>query len=117
MLQWDIWLVKQQYARQSLNPPQPNDPSNYNRMYLIVADPSGRKTVICCPIQNSSGGIGLTEVPLQRGYTHCITKDSKVVCHDIFTLPARFFEKKVGFIRPSEQNMIQTALIMVFDLN
>ena len=117
MLQWDIWLVKQKYARGSLIPPQPNDPSDYNRMYLIVADPNGRPTAICCPIQNSASGVRLTEVPLLRGYTSCITKNSKVVCHDIFTLPNEFFEKKVGFIRSPEQDHVQTALVLVFDLN
>jgi mRNA-degrading endonuclease toxin of MazEF toxin-antitoxin module len=84
-------------------------------MYVVVTDPAGRSTAICCPIQNSMGGVGLTEVELKRGYTTCITKDCKVVCHDIFTLPKAFFEKKVGFIRPPEQEKIQTSLIMVFE--
>jgi mRNA-degrading endonuclease toxin of MazEF toxin-antitoxin module len=114
MRQWEIHIVQQQYARNELSPAQPNDPSEYNRMYVVVAEPLGH-TVICCPIQNSLAGIGLTEVGLRNGYTTCITKDCKVVCHEIFTLPARFFEKKVGFIRPDEQDKIQTALIAVFD--
>jgi len=83
-------------------------------MYVVVAEPSGH-TAICCPIQNSLAGVGITEVALPRGYTTCITKDCKVVCHEVFTLPVRFFEKKVGFIRPEEQVQIQTALIAVFD--
>ena len=115
MRQWEICIVQQQYARKELNPPQSNDPSEYNRMYVIVAEPTG-PTVICCPIQNSLSGVGITEVELQRGYTGCITKNCKIVCHEIFTLPTKFFEKKVGFIRPSEQEQIQTALIAVFDL-
>lgn len=116
MHQWDIWIVKQQYARQLLVPPQPNDPSNYDRMYVVTADPFSRKTVICSPIQNSDSGIALTEVALKRGYAICITKDCKIVCHDIFTLPIQFFERRVGFLRPSEQEQVQTALISVFDL-
>jgi mRNA-degrading endonuclease toxin of MazEF toxin-antitoxin module len=83
-------------------------------MYVVVAEPCG-PTAICCPIQNSLTGVGITEVALQRGYTTCITKDCKVVCHEVFTLPVRFFEKKVGFIRPEEQVQLQTALIAVFD--
>lgn len=109
MHQWDIWVVEQAHARKETNPAQPNDPSDYNRMYVIVADPSGRNTSICCPIQNSLGGAGITEV--------LIAKDCKVVCHDIFTLPRKFFEKKVGHIRPPEQTEIQTALISVLDLS
>lgn len=115
MHQWDIWIVNQQHARKELNPPQPNDPSECNRMYLIVADPCGGSTAICCPVKNSLGGVGITEVALQRGYTSCITKDCKIVCHEIFTLPRKFFEKKVGFLRPPEQDDVQTALISVFD--
>jgi mRNA-degrading endonuclease toxin of MazEF toxin-antitoxin module len=83
-------------------------------MYVVVAEPCG-PTAICCPIQNSLAGVGITEVGLQRGYTACITKDCKVVCHEVFTLPVRFFEKKVGYIRLEEQVQIQTALIAVFD--
>ncbi|MGZ3698870.1 MAG: type II toxin-antitoxin system PemK/MazF family toxin, partial [Bdellovibrionota bacterium] len=95
----------------------PNDPSDYNRMYVVVADPAGGPTAICCPVQNPGSGVGLTEVPLQRGYTTCISKDCKIVCHEIFTLPKHFFEKKVGHVRPPEQDEIQTALIAVFDLS
>jgi len=84
-------------------------------MYVIVAEPYG-STAICCPIQNSLSGVLLTEVELNRGYSTCITKDCKIVCHDIFTLPKIFFDKKVGFIKPKEQERIQTALISVFDL-
>lgn len=116
MHQWDIYLVKQQYARQTLTPPQPNDPSNYDRMYVITANPFERKSVICCPIQNSDSGVALTEVALKRGYGLCITKDCKIVCHDIFTLPKQFFDRRVGFLRPPEQEQVQTALISVFDL-
>ena len=116
MIQWDIWNVKQQHARKTLVPTQPNDSSNYDRMYVIVADLSGRKTAICCPIQNLGFGAGITEVPLPKNYAQFITKDSKIVCHDIFTLPVHFFDKKVGFVRPPEQDQIQTALILVFDL-
>ena len=117
MQQWDIHIVHQQHARKELNPVQPNDPSNYNRMYVIVADPCGSLTAICCPIQNNSSGVGITEVELLRGHTTCITKDCKIVCHEIFTLPRKFFEKKVGHVRPPEQDRIKTALIAVFDLS
>jgi mRNA-degrading endonuclease toxin of MazEF toxin-antitoxin module len=116
MLQWDVWVVHQQHARKELKPTQPNDPSDYNRMYAIVANPSGGPTAICCPIQNSLGAVGLTEVALQRNYATYVKKDCKIVCHEVFTLPMRFFEKKVGFLRPPEQDQIQTALIAVFDL-
>ena len=116
MQQWEIWLVKQQYARKELNPPQPNDPSEYNRMYVIAANPRGRDTVICCPLQNSLGGVGITEVPLPRGYTTCITKDCKIIAHDIFTLPQRFFENKKGFLRAPEQEKVQTAIVLVFGI-
>jgi len=85
-------------------------------MYVIVADPTGSSTVICCPIQNSISGIALTEVELKKNYTTCIIKDCKVICHEIFTLPKHFFDRKVGFIRPGEQDKIQTALVAVFDL-
>lgn len=116
MRQWEIWYVHQQYARKELNPPQPNDPSDYNRMYVVVADPAGGNTAICSPVQNSAVGIGITEVGLPRGYASCVTKDCKIVCHDIFTLPRKYFENKVGFLRPPEQDLVRTALIAVFDL-
>ena len=115
MQKWDIQVVQQRHAREALVPTQPNDPSNYNRMYVIVAQPCG-STAVCCPIQNSLTGIGITEVELKKGYTTCITKDCKIICHEIFTLPLNFFAKKVGFIKPPEQDQIQTALIAVFDL-
>jgi hypothetical protein len=107
MHQWEIHIVQQQFARKELVPPQPNDPSLYNRMYLIIAEPFG-SIAICCPIQNNNSGLGITEVE--------ISKDWKVVCHEIFTLPKRFFEKKVGYLRSAEQSHVQTALIAVFDL-
>lgn len=116
MNQWEIWLVKQQYARKHSNPPQPNDPSSYDRMYVVIADPCGRANTICVPIQNSDTGVGLSEVILKRGYTTCITKDCKIVCHNIFTLPVAFFEKKMGFVRNAEQEKIQASLIFVLDL-
>jgi len=115
MRQWEIWYVKQQYARKSLVPPQPNDPSDYDRMYVVVAEPMG-KVSICCPIQNSLTGAGITEIELKHAYTSCITKDCKIVCHEIFTLPREFFERRAGYIRPTEQEKIKTALINVFDL-
>lgn len=116
MQQWEIWIVKQQYARKESNPPQPNDPSEYDRMYVVIANPRGRKTVICSPIQNSLGGIGMTEVSLLKGYSTAITKDCKIVVQDIFTLPIKFFETKKGFLRAPEQEKVQTALILVFGL-
>jgi mRNA-degrading endonuclease toxin of MazEF toxin-antitoxin module len=115
MHQWEIHIVQQQYARKELVPPQPNDPSLYDRMYLVVAEPFGT-TAICCPIQNNSSGLGITEVELKKGYTSCITKSSKIICNEIFTLPKRFFEKKVGYLRTLEQTQVQTALIAVLDL-
>lgn len=116
MQQWEIRYVHQQHARKELNPIQPNDPSDYDRMYVIVAEPNGN-TVICCPIINSQSGVGITEVELPRGYSTRITKDCKIVCHEIFTLPIKFFEaKREGFLRKPEQDKVQTALIAVFDL-
>ena len=114
--QWEIHVVHQVHARKELVPTQPNDPSHYNRMYVIVADPLGGETVICCPIQNSIGGVGISEVGLLNRYATCITKDCKIVCDQIFTLPAKFFERKVGFLRLPEQQKIQTAIIGVFGL-
>jgi mRNA-degrading endonuclease toxin of MazEF toxin-antitoxin module len=84
-------------------------------MYLVIAEPFG-STAICCPIQNNNSGLGITEVELKQGYSSCITKGCKIVCHEIFTLPKRFFEKKVGYLRAAEQSQVQTALIAVFDL-
>ncbi len=115
MQRWEIHVVAQRHARKELQPAQPNDPSEYDRMYVVVADPLG-PTAICCPIQNSLAGIGITEVELAKGYAPCITKDCKVVCHNIFTLPKKFFVKRVGYVRPAEQDKIQTALIAVFDM-
>jgi mRNA-degrading endonuclease toxin of MazEF toxin-antitoxin module len=104
MHQWEIHIVQQN-----------KDPSLHDRMYLVIAEPFGT-TAICCPIQNSNSGVGITEVELKNGYNSCISKNSKIVCHEIFTLPKRFFEKKVGYLRSSEQTEVQTALIAVFDL-
>ena len=116
MHQWEIWLVKQQYARKELSPPQPNDPSNYDRMYVVVANPRGRSTVVCCPIQNSLAGVGMTEVALLKLYQPCITKDCKVVVHDIFTLPQKFFEVKRGILLQPEQDKVQTAIALMFGI-
>jgi mRNA-degrading endonuclease toxin of MazEF toxin-antitoxin module len=116
MNQWEIWYVKQQNARKELKPVQPNDPSDYDRMYVVVADPTGSSTMICCPVQNSLSGVALTEVELKKGYTTGITKDCKIVSHEIYTLPRHFFDRKVGYIRVSEQDKIKTSLILVFDL-
>jgi mRNA-degrading endonuclease toxin of MazEF toxin-antitoxin module len=116
MQQWEIWLVKQQYARKELNPPQPNDPSDYDRMYVVVANPRRRTSVICCPVQNSLSGVGITEIALTKGYQPCITKDCKIVAHDIFTLPQKFFETKRGALLPSEQDKVQTAIALVFGI-
>jgi hypothetical protein len=85
-------------------------------MYVVVAHPRGRNTVICCPLQNSLSGVGMTEVALARGYTTGITKDCKIIAHDIFTLPVRFFESKKGFLRKPEQDKVQTAIALVFSL-
>jgi mRNA-degrading endonuclease toxin of MazEF toxin-antitoxin module len=116
MQQWDIWLVDQKHARKELAPAQPNDPSDYDRMYLVVANPHGRNTVLCCPVQNSLSGVSMSEVGLKQGYTGCITKDCKIVCHDIFTLPKTFFVVKKGFLRPPEQDKVQVALALVFGI-
>ena len=116
MQQWDIWLVDQKYARKELSPPQPNDPSEYNRMYVVVANPHGRNTVLCSPVQNSLSGVSMSEVALPNGYTGAITKDCKIVCHDIFTLPQRYFVTKKGFLRKPEQDKVQVALALVFGI-
>ena len=116
MKQWEIWYVHQKYARRELNPPQPNDPSPYNRMYVLVASPYNRDGIICCPIQNKQNLIRLTEVELKDGCAGGITKDCKVVCHDIFTLPKRFFEKMVGILNISEQQQIQVSLRMILEI-
>jgi mRNA-degrading endonuclease toxin of MazEF toxin-antitoxin module len=112
---WDIWVVKQQQARKQTTPAQPNDPSEYNRMYVVVAPVYGA-VAICCPIQNSEKGVYLTDVELKQNYDSCITKDCKVVCNNIFTLPHTFFDKKVGYLKVAEQEKVKTALIQVFDL-
>lgn len=85
-------------------------------MYVVVANPRGRNTAICCPIQNAQTGIGVTEIALAKGYQPCITKNSKIVAHDVFTLPQRFFEKKRGFLQPGEQDKVQTAIALVFGI-
>jgi hypothetical protein len=67
-------------------------------------------------VQNSLTGVGMTEVALSKGYQPSITKDCKIVCHDIFTLPQRFFEAKRGVLQPLEQDKVQTAIALVFGI-
>ena len=116
MKQWEIWYVKQQHARKELIPPQPNDPSDYDRMFVIIANPRGRNTVICCPVQNPGSIIAMTEVALPKSYASGIIKDCKIVAHDIFTLPTKFFDNKKGQLKTPEQEKVQTALALVLGL-
>lgn len=63
--QREIQFVQQQYVRNELSPAQLNDPSEYNRLYIVASEPCG-PTIISCPIQNSLSDVGITEVELQR---------------------------------------------------
>lgn len=116
MQQWEIWLVDQIYARKELIPPQPNDPSEYNRMYVVIANPRKRATVICCPVQNKGTFVGTSEVFLPLNYEQFITKDCKIVTHNIFTLPIHFFKLKRGSLRQPEQEKVQVALALVLGI-
>jgi len=110
--QWDVWEVNQVSARASSAPPQPNDAQRQTRPFVVVApNLTGYQSVTCCPIQDFGQGATLTQVELQKGYGGFIKKDSKVMCHDIFTLPSSFLLKKLGEIEKVEQDKIQDALI------
>ena len=86
-------------------------------MYVIVAKPSNRTRIICCPIQDAGTRIGMTEVELPLGYDRYIVKDSKVLCHEIYTVDQTWFLNKVGSLKLPAQDKLKTALIGVLSLS
>jgi hypothetical protein len=54
----------------------------------------------------------MTEVELADGYGGFITKDCKVLCHEIYTLPDNFFKplKKLGCLLDIERESVRLGL-------
>ena len=54
----------------------------------------------------------MTEVELLNGYGNFITKDCKILCHEIYTLPDTFFKplKKLGSLQGPDRDKVQLAL-------
>jgi mRNA-degrading endonuclease toxin of MazEF toxin-antitoxin module len=113
---WQVYWVPQQEAIEKTTPPQPTDSSKSHRAYVIVAPPDFRRKFTCCPIQDKGARITMTEVELGNGYGSFITKDCKVLCHEIYTLPENFFNplKKVGSLAPPEQSKVRIAIKTYF---
>jgi len=110
---WGVYWVNQARERANSDPKQPLDPSKDRRMYVVVAPPMHRREATCCPIQNNAGGsIRLTEVDLVNGYGRFITKDSKIICHQVFTFPIATLSPSalVGSLSLAEQDKVKTAL-------
>jgi mRNA-degrading endonuclease toxin of MazEF toxin-antitoxin module len=115
---WQVYWVSQLKAQANTQPPQPTDPSKPRRMYVIVA-PTHTGNNTCCPIQDKGKGIGLTEVELLAGFGGFIAKDSKILCHQVFTLPDVWFHPKdrVGMLGPQDQERVKAALRNYFRLH
>ena len=115
---WEIWWVDQVLAREATSPHhQPGDPSDKDRMYLVVADPAGSKNITCCPLQDIGSGVGITDVQLPENYRGRVTsKPCKIICSEIFTFGSEYFYKKMGFLDPAKQADVQTALINYLEL-
>ncbi|MBL7714444.1 MAG: hypothetical protein JNL01_03185 [Bdellovibrionales bacterium] len=84
-------------------------------MYVIVAPVRDAwDKVTCCPIQNKDPGrsIGLTEVELLLGSqkTLPLLKDSRILCHEIYTLPKTCFFTQAGVLGQVEQSKVKTAM-------
>lgn len=116
---WEIWWVNQTLAREATSPyHQPGDPSEKDRMYLIIADPLGSNKVTCCPLQDIGKGAGITEVELPKNYRGNITsKPCKIICNEIYTFPMSYFYQRRGVLDQKKQTDVQTALINFLDLS
>ena len=115
---WEIWWVDQVLARAATSPyHQPGDPSDKDRMYLVVADPLDSNRITCCPLQDVGSGIGITEVELPENYRGRVTsKSCKIICNEIYTFPKDYFYKRMGFLDRKKQEDVQTALINFLEL-
>lgn len=113
---WEIWWVDQAGARFNTDPPQPLDPKKPKRMYLVIADPKARNAVTCCPIQDKGTTVYLTEVELIVGYDKFVTKDCKIVCHQIFTLERKHFINREGVIKSAERDKVNIAIVSYLGL-
>ncbi len=109
---FQVWWYSQAKSIGAIDPSQPSDPSKNMRMYVVVAPSNFSTKVTCCPIQNNdSGRIGLTEVELPTNIERFITKKSKILCHEIYTMPEKFFQSQAGTITDKRiQEKIRLAL-------
>jgi hypothetical protein len=87
-------------------------------MYVVVAEPHGRRAITCCPMGDYSGGeLAITEVELPERYRGTITsKPTKITCHEIYTFPSRYFFKMAGTLDTEKQQEVQDALVNYLDL-
>ncbi len=109
---WEIYWVPQQDAIKKTTPPQPTDDSKSHRAYVIVAPPDFRSKYTCCPVQDKGTRVTMTEVELPNGYGGFITKDCKVLCHEIYTLPDTYFSKlnRVGSLLEPDREKVRLGL-------
>jgi mRNA-degrading endonuclease toxin of MazEF toxin-antitoxin module len=106
---WEIYWVPQQESIKKTTPPQPTDNSKSHRAYVLIAPPDFRNKFTCCPIQDRGQRITMTEVELSDGYGGFITKNCKILCHEIYTLPEEFFKpfKKLGSLLVDEREKVR----------
>lgn len=113
---FDVHWFSQKGSRDETEPTQPSDDSKDWRLYVIVASPRHADKITCCPIQNSDKGINMTEVELLQKTYPFLDKDCKILCHEIYTLPKKFFRKFVGHLSTDERIKTETALKLYLNL-
>lgn len=112
MLKWDIWQLRQDEARNSTNPKQPNDATKERRYYLIISPNSYLRRsqyVVCIPIQTHTDRTSFS-VEIKTGSSG-LHYNSFARCTDYYTFDKNLFvSKKVGHISKSEQDDITFAI-------
>lgn len=117
---WQVWWFNQDKSRALTYPQQPTDDSKRDRMYVVIAPTQNAwNKVTCCPVQNKDPQkpVGLTEVELLLGYkTIKLIKDSRILCHEIYTLPKDCFFTQAGTLLHPEQIKVKTAISLYLRL-
>lgn len=110
---WQIWWLRQNNSRSKTEPKQPNDESKDKRMFLIIASWGNSLKVTACPIQTiNTGRVGQTEVEIiYADYPSFLKSNSKIMCHEIVTVPVSSFESNsVGFLKSSDKDKVKISI-------
>jgi mRNA-degrading endonuclease toxin of MazEF toxin-antitoxin module len=119
MNRWEVWILKQDEARNETDPKQPNDASKPRRYFVVVSPDaflSTSEVAVVIPIQTVSDGTSFSVRVHGKPSTASIPYDSYARATDYYTLKKSLFSKRIGRLTKAETQSLEFATREYFQL-